>query len=186
MRIQEAPFRVLLFFERVGMLKLTFFVLCSVFFGVDLLCSNDFLLKKNTKENLGQLSKDALKERMGESVRESINILFDVSRNIVDILRLENVAVNSICDAQEKVIFLQKKLSKIAESLIDNHFVYKKNHKKRVEDSLNLLRVCLVDCKDMRTLLKSDKSPLDKIKQIISVINSLESKFTSDACLRSI
>jgi hypothetical protein len=163
-------------------------VLVSLMVSVASLNANEFIIKKQTAENVAGLSKDALKERMGEAVRDSMHALLDSAQNVVQAQRAGAVPLTESCALHDKIIALQRKLSRVAESLIDSHFVYKKNHKKRLEASLNLLRTCAQECKDASTKLQA-KTELEQRKNVDAVtvkFAALESKLSTDVCLRAV
>lgn len=150
--------------------------------------AENFIIKKQLKEDAANLSKDAIKARMGEAVREGMHALIDSASSLVVAQRLANIGLIESCALHEKIITLERKLSRVAESLIDGHFVYKKNHKKRLELSLDLLRSCALDCKDahVRLQVKSVEELRKNVSFITTKFTSLESKLASDVCLRAV
>ncbi|MBM3886673.1 hypothetical protein FJ364_01970 [Candidatus Dependentiae bacterium] len=147
-----------------------------------------FIISKEAQPKESNLSKDALKERMGESVREALYALFDSAASVVQTQRIGTVPLATTCALHEKIITLQRKLSRVAESLIDSHFVYKKNHKKRLEESLELLKSCALECKEAGSQLQknAEKDSTKKIETITVAFTSLETKLSHDACLKTI
>ena len=151
--------------------------------------SSPFLLKKNqAKENSAALSKDALKERMGEAVRDNLHALFDGAAALVKVQRNAPTPVASAYTVHEKIIELERKLSRIAESLVDNHYAYKKNHKKRLEESLSLLKTAVEDFKKNESQLRTvdPKEAAAVLKEVLNRLTLLEQKFAHDACFKNI
>lgn len=170
-------------------------VCCGVLFAVLLISGaavakdkdtqETFIIKKQASENMAGLSKDAIKERMGEAVRESMHALFDNASCVVQIQKVASQPVAETCLLHEKIIVLQRKLSKIAESLIENHFVYKKNHKKRLEASLALLRTCELEFKQTKEQLETPSGVTqEKVKEVTTKLAALETKLAADPCLK--
>ena len=147
-----------------------------------------FIIKDQTIEKMGTLSKDAIKERMGEAVRESMHALLDSAASVVQKQRIGTVPLATTCALHEKIIVLQRKLSRVAESLIDSHFVYKKNHKLRLEKSLALLRTCALEFKAAGDQLqaKTNEESQEYIETLTTKFASLESKLSTDICLKTI
>jgi hypothetical protein len=159
----------------------------GVVFG-ETMKKTSFIIKQQTTEKMGALSKDAIKERMGEAVRESMHALLDTAASVVQTQLIGATPLATTCALHQKIIVLQRKLSRVAESLIDSHFVYKKNHKLRLEKSLALLRTCAFECKAAGDQLqaKANKESQKYIETLTTKFASLEAKLSTDICLKTI
>lgn len=167
-----------------------FLALCFLLSNVGASQSDSpFLLKKKPgKESSATLSKDALKERMGEAVRDNLHALFDGAAALVKVQRSATANLASTCIVHEKIIELERKLSRIAESLVDNHYAYKKNHKKRLEESLSLLKTAVEDFKKNESQLRilESKNAAAVLEEVLNRLTLLEQKFAHDVCFKNI
>lgn len=150
--------------------------------------TKNFIIDKKKAVKKENLSKDAIKERMGEAVRDGMHALFDSAEELIKLQQKEPSAAKTACLAHTKVLGLQRKMSRIAESLLDSHFTYKKNHKKRLEQSLELLTTCVADVKKTNEEFKSSLH-LESKKTLDSAVErlaGLESKLAADICLKHV
>lgn len=172
--------------SRIVIRKLFIFLLfmnASVLLGKKLEQSF-FVAKKDVKNS--SLSKEAIKQRMGDAVREAVHLLFDNAATLVELQGNQNLAVDLSCKLHKKIIFLEKRMTRIAESLIDDHFVFKKNHKKRLEDSLNLLQVTVKECKKATEILAARNIEQNDVHVVTKMFDDISDKLNVDACLKSI
>lgn len=146
-----------------------------------------FIVKKQVVENTAKLSKDAIKERMGEAVRESMHSLFDNATCVVRVQKLNKQPLPATYTLHEKIIELQRKFSNIAESLIDKHSIYKKSNKKLLEASLVLLRTCETEFKETKEQLEAATVVTQaQVKEVTTKLAVLETKLSEDDCLKAV
>ena len=148
--------------------------------------SASFIIKKQSTENLKSLSKDAIKERMGEAVRDAMHALLDAGSSVVELQRTQAVPLEQSCTLHSKILGLLRTFSNIAESLIDGHYVYKKNHKVRLEKSLLIVRDGAQACKQAAADLAVSSSA-DRAQQVASTTTSLVAladNIAADPCLK--
>lgn len=167
--------------------KTIFFLLFLTSVVVHLKSSGqNFIIKKKLAESSLNLSKDAIKERMGDAVRDALHLLFDNAENLVTFQKKLPNNSQEVCNLHEKVISLQRKFSRIAESLIENHFVYKKNHKKRLNDSLETLQQSVIVLKQTSLQLKSSSFVEKDISSVSTELASINAKIAGDICLKNL
>ena len=145
-----------------------------------------FIIKKQPVENLKSLSKDAIKERMGEAVRDAMHALLDTSGSVTELQRTQAVPLEQSCALHKKINELLRTFSNIAESLIDGHYVYKKNHKVRLEASLTVVREGAQACKQAAADLAAH-SAAEHDKKVVATTTTLAmlaSKIAADPCLK--
>lgn len=153
----------------------------------DKVAQESFIIKKQSDENTAKLSKNALKERMGEAVRESMHALFDNASCVVQIQKVQGSVAAESCELHEKIITLQRKFSNIAESLIEGNTVYKKKPKKNLEASLLLLRSCESEFKQAKTQLVVGAAQTPAIlKEVATKFALLQDKIEQDICLKTV
>lgn len=150
--------------------------------------AEDFIIKKKPSSSPANLSKDAIKERMGDAVRDAIHLLFDNATHLVAIQKTQGVFLPEACALHEKIIGLERKFSRIAESLIENHFVYKKNHKKRLETSLTILQASVSAFKqtDEQLHTKTAANIQKHLASISATLTTINEKVATDTCLKGI
>ena len=150
--------------------------------------AENFIIKKKTSGTPAHLSKDAIKEHMGDAVRDGLHLLFDNATHLIAIQKIDGAFLQETCALHEKIIVLQRKFSRIAESLIESHFVYKKNHKKRLETSLTLLQNSVATLKqtDEQLLIKAPTNMPKHLASISATLVSINEKITTDICLKGI
>lgn len=146
----------------------------------------NFIIKKKTSESALNLSKDAIKERMGDAVRDGLHLLFDNAENLLSLQKKSPNHSQEVYTLHERIIGLERKFSRIAESLIENHFVYKKNHKKRLNDSLETLQQSVTTLKSTCLQLKDSRATEKDIASVNTELTSMNDKIATDICLKNI
>ena len=166
---------------------------CGLFFllGLNASSQESFIIKRDSEKKLSRLSKNALKEKIGESTKDAFNISTEFGKQmgqlqigfskVQDFLgsvgddlgkeqstefkknfRAFAQANKSVGSLHIEVAMLQQRFSKIIEDLVDNNRIFKKASRSDLQKAYKLIGVVEVDLKNC---VEKCKSLNIKIKQ---------------------
>ncbi len=151
--------------------------------GLPAKTAENFIVQKSVdRESTKNLSKNGVKERMGESVRDGLHTLFDIAQSLVKIQRASKEVDNEILSIHDEVIGLQRTLSRVAEALVDDNPSLKngKVTKKQLEESLHLLQDIDVESKGIFANLKKSKKAAIRLSELLKKMQTMRNRVQKD------
>lgn len=167
-------------------------ILCSIFFILHA-ADSEFVIKDAKKTKQTDLSKNELKEKIGNRTKDAFDLATGIAQEIgthlesiaavqqsssnatvalQGTLRTSAACTSTLAGLQKECVFLQKTCSSIAEKLLDNKAPFKKAFRKDLAQTNTTLSSVLTSLQSVKNVLGSVTTNLKKSKSV----NALQSQ----------